>query len=101
MRVRRVLFVVLLSGASLLASAAQAKTIFERFAPPLLPVPVPVALVSSSGWHDDGYRNEDRREWRRERYDDRRDWRDDRHEWREDHDRHERHEWHHDRYDRR
>ena len=94
MKTRRFLLVALLSGLSLLASSAQAKTIFERFAPPLLPIPVPVVVASSSDRHDDGYRYEERREWRRERYDDRRDWRDDRRDWRDDH---ERHEWHHDR----
>ena len=100
MKTRHILLVALLSAASLLAPAAQAKTIFERFAPPLLlpiPLPVPVLTVSSYEQRDEGYRDDDRREWRRERYDDRRDWREDRRDWRDDHDRHERHEGRRDR----
>ena len=100
MKIRRFLLVALLSAASLLAPTVQAKTIFERLAPPLLPIPVPVVVASSSDWRDDAPRYEDHHERRRERYEDRRDWREDRRDWRDDHYRHDHRDWHHD-HDRR
>ncbi|MBS1208438.1 MAG: hypothetical protein H6R19_836 [Proteobacteria bacterium] len=110
MKSTRTLLIALLTATSLLAPvASQAKTIFERFAPPLLPIPVPVPVlvpghVRGGGevwvsappvpvWRGDDYRRErryDRREWR----EDRRDWRHDR----RDYDRYDRYE-HHDHYD--
>lgn len=92
MKTNRAALITLLAVASLAVStASEAKTIFERLAPPLLPIPVPVLVSVSSGpvWRDEDRRYEERREWRRyDRYD-----RHERREWR----RHERHDdWHHD-----
>jgi hypothetical protein len=96
MKSTRTLLIALLTAISLLAPvASQAKTIFERFAPPLLPIPVPVPVlvpghVRGGGevwvsappvpvWRGDDYRH---------------DWRHDR----RDYDRYDRYE-HHDHYD--
>lgn len=80
MKTSRFLLFSLLTSVGILASASgQARTIFERYAPPLLPLPVPVPVPVAPGyvhgpdiwvspqpesvWHDD-YRHDDRRYWR-------------------------------------
>lgn len=77
-RPQRLLCLALLASASLLASAAsRAETVFERFAPRVLPIPVPVPVpiggsvrIGSPGYDDGYYDRDDRydRYERQERY---------------------------------
>ena len=86
MKTTRSLLIALLTATSLLVPvASQAKTIFERFAPPLLPIPVPIPVPVPGhirGGGDVWVSTPPVPVWRKDYYErDRhydRDWRDDR-----------------------